>query len=287
MESKISQLVNVDENKSTTDCPLISIITPVLNRVKYLEACIQSVLHQTYPSIEHVFVDGGSSDGTLDVLVRYQAKYPNKIRYISEPDGGAGEAWNKGLRMAKGEIFGWLGSDDMLCQPDAVQTVVEFLRGNPDAYFVHGACDYVDEKGEMIYTHKPRDFTLNELINENNFIACPSAFYRRAVVEKVGWLDTYGNDYDYMIRIAKVFKIYRIEKVLSSFRVHSESETGSLESYVRVLRKDYLVVRRHGARIFARKCRQYYKFTIINRLGLLPFYSFLVKVRKQLRKEKH
>lgn len=268
--------------KTTLYNYLVSIITPTFNRTKYLEECIQSVLHQTYPYIEHIIVDGGSKDSTLDVLKHYSHSYPNRITYISEPDKGAGEAFNKGIRMARGDIFGWLCSDD-LYQPNAIQAVVEFFQKNPNAYFVHGGCCYINDKGEMLYTHKPREFSLDELINVKNFIAFPSAFYKRTVVEKVGGLDTYGNDYDYMIRIAKVFQIYHIDQVLSSFRVHPESETGSLQSYYKVLKKDYHVVKQHGGRLFARKCREYYKLTIIKRLGLLPLYTFILKIKKRLK----
>lgn len=188
------------ENKGTTDNPLVSVITTVLNGVKYLEICIESVLSQSYPYIEHVFVDGGSSDGTLDVLASYKAKYPNRIRFISEPDKGSGDAWNKGLRMAKGDIFGWLGSDDTY-EPDAIMTVVDFFRSNPDAYFVYGGCNYINEKGEIIGKFPTKDFDLEEAINDACCIALPSAFYKREVIEKVGLVDTRetGVELDYYI----------------------------------------------------------------------------------------
>jgi len=102
MEDKVSQSVRIDGQKSTIDNPPVSIITPVLNAIKYLEACIQSVLHQSYPHIEHIFVDGGLTDGTLEMLANYQAKYRDRITFISEPDKSAGEAWNKGFRIARG-----------------------------------------------------------------------------------------------------------------------------------------------------------------------------------------
>ena len=100
MENKASQLRSIHEKGDTTYNPLVSIITPVLNGIKYLETCIQSVLSQSYPYIEHIFIDGGSSDGSLDILTNYKAKYPDRIRFISEPDKGACDAWNKGLEMA-------------------------------------------------------------------------------------------------------------------------------------------------------------------------------------------
>lgn len=267
--------------------PLVSIITPVLNGIKYLEPCIKSVLKQSYLSIEHVFVDGGSTDGTIEMLSNYKAEYPARIALILEPDtvpgSGCGEAWNKGLRIAKGEILGWLGSDDMLSGSDAIQTIVEFFTSNPDAYFVHGSCEFVNEKEERLRIHKAKNVTLDELVNYRNPIACPSAFYRRAVIETIGGLDDYGNDYDLMIRIAKSFTIHHLEDVLSKFRVHRESETGSFQKLKRVVKLDYIVSRKHGGRLFSPYAITYYKFLILDFLHLEHFYYFVIKTRQSIK----
>ena len=256
------------------DNPLVSIITPVLNGIKYLEACITSVLNQSYPDIEHIFVDGGSTDGTLEMLLSYQAKYPDRIRFSLEPGTSVGEAWNKGLRMANGQIFGWLGSDD-ISEPRAIQTVVDFFKDNPDAYFVFGDCHYINEAGEVIRKSKTMDFNLKEMINDANCIPCSSAFYRREVIDRVGWVASFiGDDRDYWIRIGKVFPIHRIERVLSSFRVHEGSATTGSSVKVRRMhmREDYLTTRRHGGGIFSRYCRRYYWFIIVE--GLRPVLGF-------------
>ncbi len=279
MGNKASELASADEKKAATYSPLVSIITPVLNGVKYLEACIQSVLNQSYPYIEHIFVDGGSTDGTLEVLANYQVKYPDRIRFISEPDKGSGEAWNKGLRMAKGEILGSLNSDDMY-ELDAILTVVEFFRSNPDAYFVFGGSNYINEKGEMIGKRQAKDCDLKELINDSCAIYVEAAFYRREVVEKIGWFDTLGNDLDYWIRVAKVFQIHRIEKVLSNFRVHKNSQTGSNKTYLMWRRELCIASRRHGGSFLSGWCRRYYESLIIESLRpILGFaYPFIKKV---------
>ena len=244
MDDKLFQFVstNNEGEDGSIDKPLVSIITPVFDGIKYLEACIKSVLNQSYPHIEHIFVDGGSSDGTLELLSSYQARYPERIRFISEPDKGVGDAWNKGLRMARGEIFGWLGSDD-ISEPDAIQTVVEFFRANPDAYFVFGECNYINEKGEIIGKYLTRDFDLKIAINEANPIPCPSAFYRRKVIQKVGWFDTRGSDLDYWIRVGKVFEIYQIETTLANFRHHKDSTSGSKEAYKMYSREIFIISR--------------------------------------------
>jgi glycosyltransferase involved in cell wall biosynthesis len=264
--------------------PLVTIITPIINRITYLDKCIQSVLSQSYPYIEHIFVDGGSTDGTLDILKGYSVGYPDRIKFISEPDKGSGDAWNKGLRMAKGEIFGFLGSDD-ISEPDAVMKVVEFFRSDPDAYFVFGACNFINERGEIIGRPPIKDFDSRAIINDGCYVPTPSSFYKRDVIEKIGWYDTKGNDLDFLIRASKVFKIHRINAVLSNFRIHEGSATSGSSKEIRKmwLREDCLVSRRYGGSIFSGYCKRYYMFVIVELLRpiLGVVYPFL---RKNLKK---
>jgi len=280
IENKPSQFVSINEKKGTPDNPLVSIISPVLNGIKYLEACIQSVLSQSYRYIEHVFVDGGSSDGTVEMLASYRAKYPDRVRFISESDKCAGEAWNKGFRMAKGEVLGWLGSDDVY-EPDAIMTVVEFFRTNPDAYFVFGDCNFINEKGEIIGKFATRDFNLEKIINDSSHIPAPSAFYKREVVEKVGFMDTRvtgGFELDYWIRVGKVFQIHRIEKPLSSFRLHRNSSCCSKEVGKIYAIDGFIVSRRHGGSIFSPRGRRYIMFVIIRPLLIRPLLPILIRI---------
>ena len=271
MDNGVSQSEGAGGEKTITDNPLVSIITPVLNGIKYLEECVQSVLNQTYPNIEHVFVDGGSSDGTLEMLTSYQSKYPGRIRFISEPDRNAGEAWNKGLKVARGEILGWLGSDDIY-EPDAIMTVVEFFRANKSAYFVFGGCNYINEKGGVIGKARTKDFNLKEAINNVCRIPCPSAFYRREVIEKVGWLDTRekGVELDYWIRVGKVFQIHRIEQVLSNFRMHKESFSGSKGASKIYVQEGFIINRRHGGSIFSARVMRYLLYRSVVFAWVLP-----------------
>lgn len=289
MENGASQYESIDEKKGTPDNPLVSIITQVLNGVRYLEACIQSVLNQSYPYIEHIFIDGVSTDGTVDVLSSYKAKYPDRIRFISEPDKCSAEAWNKGWKMAKGEIFGWLGADDTY-EPDAIQTVVEFFKANPEAYFVFGGCNIINEKGEIIRERETRDFDLEEAINDFTATNPTSAFYKREVIEKVGFMDTslQGTELDYWIRVGMVFSIHRIDKVLSNFRTHEKAliwkRFVDLNTATKMsLRECFIVSRRYGGSLFSRRARRYYRILIIDWLRpvLGHFYPF---IRKALRK---
>ena len=275
------------ERTLTMENPLVSIITPSYNRIKYLEACLQSVLNQSYPSIEHIIVDGASTDGTVEMLASYQAKYPDRTRFISEPDESTEEAVNKAFKMVKGKIVGWLGSDDMY-EPDAVQTVVEFFRANPDAYFVFGDCNFINEKGEIIGKYETKDFDLDEIINDSCHIPSTSAFYRREVIEKVGGWNTSikGSDVDYWIRIGKVFKIHRIKKTLSKFREHEDKRSAFMMPRKVYAREAYLMSRRHGGRLFSPRARRYFLLIITDPLRpilLFVYYPILARIVEWLR----
>jgi glycosyltransferase involved in cell wall biosynthesis len=256
--------------------PLVSIITPVFNCIEYLEQSIQSVLNQTYNNIEHVFIDGCSTDGTLELLTEYRTKYPDKITLISEPDRGPADAWNKGWKIAKGDIFGWLGADDIL-ELDAIQTVVEFFRGNPKAYFVFGSWNIINEKGLIIIQDFPnRPFNLKAVLNEHTYTPSPAAYYRREVVDMIGSLDTkiHTCDFDYWIRVGKVFEIKRIDKILYNFRLHEKSVSGNIEADKMYRREYFMVARRHGGHIFSQRGRAYFISLIIYN----PIFPLMTKV---------
>ncbi|HUC92013.1 MAG TPA: glycosyltransferase family 2 protein [Paenibacillus sp.] len=238
--------------------PLVSIITPLYNGVKYLELCIRSVLGQTYSKVEHVIVDGGSTDGTLEVLERYQKEYPDRIRFVSEPDKGACDAWNKGWRMARGDIFGWLGADDCY-EPDAVRNVIDYMTENPHAFFVYGECDIIDEYGNVSGRYATKDFTVETAVNFGECISSTSAFYRREVVESAGCMMTDINacDHDFYIRVGKKYPLYRISHTLSQYRIHQGGVTGSIGDDI-YPKEFYRINRLHRGDRLSPVCRRYY-----------------------------
>ena len=272
------QCEDIGERKIMMDNPLVSIITPVLNGMKYLETCIQSVLGQSYPHIEHIFVDAVSHDGTLERLQRYGADYPGRIRIISEPDNGVGEALNKGFAMARGEIFGWLDSDGRY-QPDTVEMVVNFYRGHPEAYFVFGDANHIDEAGDIIGKHPTRDFNLKEAINDRCYIPFQSAFHRREVIQRVGGFNPLGNSHDFWIRVGKVYQLHRIDRVLSNNRLVKDSIFFSRDPrQKRVLRdrllEDYNLCRGNGGSMLAPRCRRYFIHKMLDRIGLYLLLAY-------------
>ncbi len=205
--------------------PKVSVITPSLNQGQFIERTILSVENQDYPNIEHIVIDGGSTDNTLSIL----RKYEDSIIWKSEPDKGQSEAINKGFLLSTGEIVAWLNSDDTY-QPTAVRRAVDFLSEHPDVRMVYGDCRMIDEKDEVIGRWVDSlDFDLDLLTNKAlNFIPQPTVFFKRQVLDTVGLLDVdlqMAMDYDYWIRIGQRFKVRRIPRVLADFRLSSSTKS--------------------------------------------------------------
>lgn len=202
--------------------PFVSIITPSFNQGEYIEETINSVINQDYPNFEHIVVDGGSTDNTLDVL----KKYGHNIRWLSEKDKGQADAIDKGIRMAKGEIVSWLNSDDILL-PGALKEVVGGFERCPDVKMIYGKAYFIDTSGENIgrYPTEPFDFQRLAMFN---FICQPSTFFKREDYHDIGGLDlelSYSLDYDLWIRIADKFQVAYLPVWLSGYRLHVESKT--------------------------------------------------------------
>lgn len=241
----------------------ISIITSVLNSGEYLRECLESVMFQTYPNIEHILIDGGSTDNTLEIIAEYAKRFPGRIRYISEPDHGPCDAWNKGLRMATGDVIAWLGSDDLYFH-HTVEIVMNYFENNPEWCFLFGECLLIDAQEKEIGLFGVVDFNLNRVLNIRNGIATPSAFYRKEVIDKVGDMDTsiHSCDYDYWIRTSKFFKMHKVNELLSKFRIHRNSVSGSLGAQRIYAQEALLLNRRYGGNLFSLCLLRYILYTI-------------------------
>ena len=205
--------------------PLVSIITPSFNQAQYIEDTIKSVLNQdSHQRIEHIIIDGGSTDGTVEILKRYG----DHIRWISEPDNGQSEAINKGFRIASGDIFGWMNADDFYA-PGAIRAAVSCLIAHPDLAMVHGEGHYVDQDGRLMMTRHGGDFGLARLLAVNTIMSI-AVFFRKSVLDQIGFLDEslhYVMDWEYWVRMAmKGLKMkYIPEPVFAYSREHSGSKT--------------------------------------------------------------
>ena len=202
--------------------PLVSIITPSYNQAKYLEITMQSVLSQDYPNIEYLVVDGGSSDGSVEIIKQHEK---NLAWWISEPDHGQADAINKGMQRAKGDIIAWLNSDDIY-QLGAVRLAVQELMENRKLGFVYGDVLTVDGRGKAIKHIRYRDWGLEGLMCFN-IIGQPAVFMRREILEKSDFLDLsyqYLLDHQLWLRLAAIAPIKYLPRLLASAHYHLEAK---------------------------------------------------------------
>jgi glycosyltransferase involved in cell wall biosynthesis len=202
--------------------PLVSIITPSFRSFRFIAETIESVEQQDYPCIEHIIIDGNSDDGTVDIL----KKYPRLI-WISEPDKGQSHALNKGFKMAKGEIVGWLNADDVY-SPGAVSVATRFLLENEDVDLVYSDQQIVDENNKLLAFSGSKPFDLTTLFTEN-FIRQPTVFMRRNVIEQMGGVDEnlhYCMDRELWLRVGSSFRMqYLPNTVSANFRLCAGTKT--------------------------------------------------------------
>ncbi len=210
-------------NEITTKPPLVSIVTPSFNQSSYIEETILSVQNAGYPYFEHIIVDGGSTDATLSIL----KKYPH-LRWVSEPDNGQSDALNKGFGMATGEIIGWLNSDDCYYR-DAILRVVCAFNQNSTVDFIYGNLAFIDDTSDIKSIWHVKTFDIEQQLNDHNLIAQPSVFFKKSLLNKVGYLNIhlrYTMDVDLWNRMYFAgATMHRIDKVLSLFREHPTSKT--------------------------------------------------------------
>ena len=165
--------------------PLVTVVTPSFNQAPFLEETINSVLGQTYPNVEYIITDGGSTDGSVEIIQRYQKKLAH---WVSEEDRGQTDAINKGFALAKGEILAWINSDDTLL-PKAVEEAVQFLQDHPEIGLVYGDTNYIDEKSRVIGRFPVAQTDLPRLRRGYVHIPQQASFFRKAIWDQVGPLD--------------------------------------------------------------------------------------------------
>jgi glycosyltransferase involved in cell wall biosynthesis len=203
------------------DKNLVSIITPSYNQGRFIEDTLLSVKNQDYPNIEHIVVDGGSTDKTLEILRKYENQYD--LKWISESDEGQSDAVNKGFRMAKGEIIGWVNSDDGYFDVSAISSVVKFFDKYDDADVIYGDVVRIDENNLILFIIKNRKFNYNYL-KKTCSIWQPGAFFRQIIIDKFE-LDTsldIAMDYDFWLRIGKKHRFQYINKIVAVDRIHKK-----------------------------------------------------------------
>ena len=225
----------------------ITVITPCLNAAGTIEASLASVRAQSYEPLEHIVVDGGSTDGTVELLERAEG-----IRWISEPDRGLAHALNKGIAMATGDIVGELNADDVY-EPGALHAVAEAFAGNPQAAWLTGRCRIIGADGREIRRGITR--YKNALLRRyslalyltHNFISAPATFFRRETLLAIGGFDEryrISVDYDLQLRIARRHDPLVLDRYLASFRM--AEGTLSMSGFRTQFREHAEQARRHG-----------------------------------------
>lgn len=208
--------VSVEEN------PLVSVVTPTYNMARFLEETIQSVLTQDYPHIDYIVMDGGSTDGTVELL----KKYEGRLRYQSAPDRGQADAINNGFANSHGSVFAFLNADDTYL-PGAVGKAVRHLLAEPSVKMIYGEAYYVDEHGKMIERYPTLQFD-PKLLNSRCYICQPASFLWSDTFSKAGMMNVDQHvalDYDLWIRIAKMFSMRKIDDYLATSRMYRDNKT--------------------------------------------------------------
>jgi GT2 family glycosyltransferase len=236
---------NYFETRPPMPAPTISLVTPSYAQGRFLERTLLSVLGQGYPELEYVVQDGGSSDGTLEILRRYEGQLTH---WASEPDDGQADAINRGFRRTSGEIMGWLNSDDMLL-PGALAYVAGYFAAHPDVDVVYGNRIMVDESDDQIGIwvlprHDDRALTLADYVPQETL------FWRRRMWDAAGGrVDPtfgYALDWDLLLRFrAAGASMVRLPRFLGAFRVHDEQKT-SVDHALGARECDQLRIRVHG-----------------------------------------
>jgi glycosyltransferase involved in cell wall biosynthesis len=207
--------------------PRISVVTPSFNQGRYLEAAIRSVLDQDYPDLEYIVMDGGSTDGSVDIIRRYA----DRLAYwVSAPDGGQSAAIASGFQRATGDILAWLNSDDIYL-PGALHQVGRAFEQAPSVDFVYGARRIIDERGHPIGSRNPPTLLHKYYFVFGQWIPQECAFWRRTLYDRVGGLDPtlrFSLDFSLFIRMWAMGRFKKIDVELGAFRAHEATKTRTL-----------------------------------------------------------
>ena len=223
--------------------PLVSIITPSFNQARYIEATIQSVLSQGYPRIEYIIVDGGSTDGSVEIIRKYTKPLESKALesdsllseiqsrsidwWVSEKDQGQTDAINKGFARANGDILAWINSDDTY-EPAAVSAAVKYLQEHPEVGLVYGDCNFINELGRVIGKFASAQTNYRLLRQGYAHIPQQTMFFRADLWKQVTPLDPsfyFAMDYDLWTRIAARAELKYVPQTWANFRLHTSGKT--------------------------------------------------------------
>lgn len=273
---------------------IISIVTPSFNQGQFIEETIKSVLGQAGNFyIDYIIADGGSTDKSVEIIKKYDEliknnQYPIKckgveMRWWSKKDKGQTNALNEGFKIAKGELWAWINSDDYY-EPDIFEYISKKHKENPDADLFYGDIYIVDkENNKTVNETRQGSYTdLADFTGKDLYIFQPSTFFTRRVMKKIGPLDeslNYVMDYDLWIRMLKDSKILYVKKILANFRIWENSKTFSQEK--KFYEEKKLVRKKYGLTMFDKKTIKKLtagKTLSFFRINTPPLYNFAKRI---------
>lgn len=236
----------------------ITVITLCLNGAEHLAEALQSVAVQDYTDIEHLVVDGGSTDASLEIIRDFSERNPS-LRWWSEPDEGISDAMNRGLASATGDLIAYLHADDYYAGPTVLTEVIGALRSHPKALWLTAGIQEVNVDGRLLRILPARRYSRRRLLR-NNTLFHPATFVRREALESIGGFDQelhYAMDYDLWLRLAQISGPLVHKKIVTSFRVHPGSRSSAQR--LKALDEEYLVRQRFLSGPFERWLHQFYE----------------------------
>jgi glycosyltransferase involved in cell wall biosynthesis len=212
----------------------ISIVTASFNQAPFLHEMLASVRAQAYPSLEHIVLDGASSDGSTEILQEKQGAGWKHLKWRSQRDRGQSDALNQGFRLATGDVIGWLNSDDRY-RADCLHTIADAFARNPDIDILYGDYTVIDATGKRQNIRREIEYNRFILFHYPTLcIPTPTAFFRRRIFDEANWLDEsmhYAMDHEFFARLAaRGYRFKHLPAILADYRVHPASKSCSLPS---------------------------------------------------------
>jgi len=229
---------------SMNDFPKITVITPSFNQAEFLERTIKSVIDENYPNLEYIIMDGGSTDGSVEIIKKYE-KY--LTYWVSEKDNGQSHAINKGLKMARGDWVAWQNSDDIY-YPGVFTAVAKAAKAYPKAGLIIGDMYLIDENDKIIRDMHYVSPSYQAMVAEGMVLSNQAAFWRREVHDAIGMMDEslhLGFDFDWFLRLTKNVQAISVNRCLGAFRIHGMAKTQKMPTKNAEIHK--MIRERHNA----------------------------------------